>query len=132
MDTEMTDPSVDITTPAAIGANPTAIGDSEAGPSGVQKRQKVAGNECSDTIYLVSPFNEAEEVILSRMKFHLASQRRLVPDVALGEVYQQMKLGMESFSDWWKQFGTQVCWLALFQEKLSTRESRQSRAGLKP
>jgi hypothetical protein len=103
MDTEMTDPSVDITTPAAIGANPTAIGDSEAGPSGVQKRQKVAGNECSDTIYLVSPFNEAEEVILSRMKFHLASQRRLVPDVALGEVYQQMKLGMESFSDWWKQ-----------------------------
>ena len=45
---------------------------------------------------------------------------------------EQKLVGDSVFSDWWKQFGTQVCWLALFQEKLSTRESLQSRAGLKP
>ena len=36
---------------------------------------------------------------------------------------EQKLIGDCVFSVWWKKFGTPVCWLWLFQQKLGSRES---------
>jgi len=104
MDAEMADLSAVGPDPAglAIGANPAR----KAGPSNTKRRrmnnQEIPGT--ANMSYISLCFRPSSNEVAKICAFSKSVCRPCpVPNVALDDFYEQMKLGVESFSSWWKK-----------------------------